>query len=80
LDYNSCVNVEVRKFSRSLNDVAENLNKVTVVNSVMEREYYTRHGVHLNGKGKESINLNTRNNWVADKKRNYSPDMEKYHT
>jgi hypothetical protein len=43
----------VRKFNRSLTDVAKNLNKVTAVNSVMEREYYTRHGLHLNGKSKE---------------------------
>jgi hypothetical protein len=53
----------------------------------MEREYYTRHGLHLNGKGKEIMTkkilteIRTRNNWVADKKkRNYSPDMEKYLT
>jgi hypothetical protein len=76
LDYNPCVNEEVRKFNRSLINVAKNLNKVTVVNAYMEREYHTRHGLHLNGK--ENINCNTRNNWVADKKCCYSPDMEKY--
>jgi hypothetical protein len=53
LEYNSCVNEEVRKFNRSLSKMANNLNKVTVVYAQMEREYYTRHGLHYNRKGKK---------------------------
>jgi hypothetical protein len=52
LDYNSCVNEEIWKFNISLINVTNNLNKVSVVNAEMEREYYTRHGLHYNGKGK----------------------------
>jgi hypothetical protein len=52
LDYNSCVNEEVRKFNGSLSKVANNLNKVTVVSAEMERERFTRHGLHYNRKGK----------------------------
>jgi lysophospholipase L1-like esterase len=53
LDYNSCVNTEVKKYNRRLVNVTKNLNKVTLIKAEMERRYYTRHGLHLNMSGKE---------------------------
>ena len=53
LDYNSCVNTEVKMYNRRLINVTKYLNKVTLVNAVTERRYYTRHGLHLNVRGKE---------------------------
>ena len=52
LDYNSCVNTEVKMYNRRLINVTNYLNKVTLVNAVTERKYYTRHGLHLNVRGK----------------------------
>jgi hypothetical protein len=52
MDYNLCVN-EIRKFNRSLINVVNNLNKVTVVKAEMERECFTSHGIHYNWKGKK---------------------------
>jgi hypothetical protein len=52
LNYNSCVNKETRIFNRKLNKVAKTLNKTTIINIDMEREYYTMHGLHQNKKGK----------------------------
>jgi hypothetical protein len=53
LDYNSFVNTEVKEYNRRLINVTKYLNKVTLVNAVTERRYYTRHGLHLNVRGKE---------------------------
>ena len=55
LDNNSCVNTEIQMYNRKLTKVAKHLNKVTVVNTVTERKFFTRHGFHLNVRRKEII-------------------------
>jgi hypothetical protein len=53
LDNNSCVNIDIKTYNRRLTKAAKHLNKVIVVNTVMERKFFTRHGLHLNVRGKE---------------------------
>jgi hypothetical protein len=53
LQINSCVNNEVKVFNRKLkkhSKVFAHLRPIEVINS---RELYTRHGVHLDWKGKK---------------------------
>ena len=52
LNFNSCVNEEIRRFNRRLTEIVNSLNKVTLVNAKMDRELCTRHGLHYNKKGK----------------------------
>jgi hypothetical protein len=50
-----CVNVEVAKFNRKLIKIMKAHYHVDVINTVNLREYYTRHGMHLNRVGKEKM-------------------------
>jgi hypothetical protein len=50
---NSCVNVEVEVFNRRLPKDAERFKNVQIIEAVKERNYYTRHGQHLNSAGKD---------------------------
>jgi hypothetical protein len=59
LDSDSCINAEVNKYNRKLSNLTKCLNKVALVNVVMEREYYTEHGNHLNVRGNNSRNNST---------------------
>jgi hypothetical protein len=45
--------MEVNKYNRKLNNIINCLNKVTLVKSVTEGEFFTKHGFHLNLRGKE---------------------------
>ena len=49
----SCVNDEVTKFNRKMIKKMKVYDHVNVINSVNQRECYTRHGLHLNSLGKE---------------------------
>jgi hypothetical protein len=51
----SCVNREVVAFNNSLRNRLKRFSKVKVIDVTNEREFYTRHGQHLNSRGKESM-------------------------
>jgi hypothetical protein len=42
-------------YCRRLNKVANYLNRVTLVNATSERNLFTRHGLHMNVRGKEAM-------------------------
>jgi len=47
----SCVNREVKVFSRSLRNSLKCFGKVELIEMVSEREFYTKQGQHLNSRG-----------------------------
>ena len=51
----SCVNSEVDKFDRKLHKKMKLHEHVKVIDSVIQRGCFTRHGLHLNRLGKEQI-------------------------
>jgi hypothetical protein len=51
----SCVNEEVDKFNRKLHKKMRVFEHAKVIDSVTQRECYTRHGLHLNSLGKEQM-------------------------
>jgi lysophospholipase L1-like esterase len=51
----SCVNNEINTFNRKMLKMTKCYNHVTVLNSEQNREHFTRHGMHLNKKGKAEI-------------------------
>jgi len=55
LTYESCVNKEVRKFNIRLHNGLSRFNNITVIEAPDERDLYTRHGLHRNSKGKETM-------------------------
>jgi hypothetical protein len=52
---NSCVNEEVRVFNRKVRKLSNLYKNLSVLPVDSGRELYTRHGLHLNIKGKEQI-------------------------
>jgi hypothetical protein len=55
LAYRSCVNKEVENFNRKLLKFIKPLGHVKVIKVESNREYFTRHGLHLNNEGKEQV-------------------------
>jgi len=55
LSQTSCVNQEVKVFNRKLFKYLRACNNTLIVEVDSHRDYYTRHGLHLNRKGKELI-------------------------
>jgi hypothetical protein len=51
----SCVNREVKVFNMSLQNRLKCFGKVELIVVVSEREFYTKHGQHLNSRGKASM-------------------------
>ena len=51
----SCVNKEIAAFNNSLRNRMKRFSKVDVIDVTNEREFYTRHGQHLNSRGKENM-------------------------
>ena len=49
----SCVNLEVMKFNRQLMRIAKLHPNVHLLEVSADRNYFTKHGMHLNSKGKE---------------------------
>jgi RNase H-fold protein (predicted Holliday junction resolvase) len=49
----SCVNKEVDKFNRQLHKRLKICEHVKVIDSIIRKEYYTKHGLHFNNRGKE---------------------------
>jgi len=51
----SCVNREMKVFNMSLKNRLKCFGKVELIEVVSEREFYTKHGQHLNSRGKVSM-------------------------
>ncbi|PNF14606.1 hypothetical protein B7P43_G13104 [Cryptotermes secundus] len=55
LQESSCVNKEVEVFNRKLHKIMKTMNNVEVLQTKLNRNDFTRHGLHLNISGKEKI-------------------------
>jgi hypothetical protein len=53
----SCVNSEVVRFNRQLKKRMKMYNNVKILETDLEGEYFTKHGLHWNSSGKEHIAL-----------------------
>ena len=53
LDKTSVINSEIQVFNRQILKVAKAYSHVTIVDTDLDRKFYTRHGLHLNKRGKE---------------------------
>jgi len=51
----SCVNKEVWKFNRLMRKVAKLNTNVQLLEVDLDRSHFTRHGMHMNSKGKDSL-------------------------
>ena len=51
----SCVNQETQIFNRKLRKMTKDIHHVSVVDTNLTRDDFTRHGLHLNSIGKEMI-------------------------
>jgi hypothetical protein len=49
----SCANSEVISYSKQLRRRMKQYNNVKVLETDLERKYFTKHGLHLNSSGKE---------------------------
>jgi hypothetical protein len=58
LEENSCVNKEVTVFSRKLHKIVEPFQHVQLLKMNVNRNFYTRHGLHMNSSGKSWISDN----------------------
>ena len=54
----SCVNRAIQAFNCKLRKVATLFKYVTILESNYNREYFTNHGMHLNGRGKRLVSIN----------------------
>lgn len=57
LSPDSCVNKEVCKYNRCMKKLAKLYTKVKFFELDVDRSHFTRHGMHLNSQGKDSINF-----------------------
>jgi len=71
----SSVNDEVNKFNQKLHKMMSVFSNVRVVNSVSHREYYTKHGLHLNNIGKEEMASRIIEQCKDSRKPNESPPI-----
>ena len=62
LEESSCVNREVKLLNRNLTQIMKRYNHTEVIDMGSEREHYTKHGLHMNKKGKEYIARKTADN------------------
>jgi lysophospholipase L1-like esterase len=52
LPSHSCINMEVQVFNRKLYKVMKTMYHVTVIQTSLARDSFTRHGLHMNASGK----------------------------
>jgi hypothetical protein len=51
----SCVNEEIKIFNRKMHKIMKLENNVKILDTNLDRSCYTKHGLHLNRIGKESV-------------------------
>jgi hypothetical protein len=78
LKRDSCVNEETREFSRKLKNLSEQFANLCVIETSIDREMYTRHGLHINRRGKEqaSIKISTEIGNIL-KRNKMNPEVQK---
>ena len=55
LDLKSCVNEEVKVYNRELKECLKTCENIEILEIDSNRDLFTRHGLHLNSKGKDQI-------------------------
>jgi len=55
LNRNSVINLEIQAFNKKLNKIARVFSHAAIVETDLDRKYFTRHGMHLNNSGKECL-------------------------
>jgi hypothetical protein len=55
LDTFSCVNKEVIAFNRKLQKILKPHKHASLINLLMDRDHFTKHGLHMNGSGKDRL-------------------------
>ena len=55
LTLQSCVNGEIQTYNRKLHKIMKNIDGVKVIDNDLTREDYTRHGFHINARGKAKV-------------------------
>jgi len=55
LDLKSCVNEEVKVYNRELKECLKTCENTEIIEIDSNRDLFTRHGLHLNSKGKDQI-------------------------
>jgi len=53
LEETSCVNKEIKVYNRKLNNIMRRYNYTEVIDMSANRDHYTKHGLYLNGAGKD---------------------------
>jgi hypothetical protein len=47
------MNEEIRNYNRKLNKLIKGFKNVQLINVLSDRNLFTKHGMHMNAKGKE---------------------------
>jgi hypothetical protein len=55
LEKSSCINNEIQTFNRKLSKLTNIMLHVKLLDPSLDTENFTRHGMHLNSKGKEKV-------------------------
>ena len=55
MDMNSVTNLQIQAANRKLNKMTKVFSHVAVVETDLDRKYFTQHGMHLNKSGKERL-------------------------
>jgi len=55
LKKNSRINLEIQKVNRKLKNISYRFGHATLLETDTERKFYTKHGLHLNKKGKDAL-------------------------
>jgi poly-D-alanine transfer protein DltD len=52
---NARTNLAIKKLNKKLKNITQRFRHVTIINSDVNRIYFTRHGMHLNNRGKVKL-------------------------
>jgi len=55
LEINSCINQEVNEYNKKLKQLLQSFDNVCIIDVDTDRDIFTKHGLHLNLKGKERM-------------------------
>jgi hypothetical protein len=51
----SCINKEIQVFNRKLHKLPQDMHHVSIIDTNLTRNEFSRHGLHMNFSGKEEI-------------------------
>ena len=52
---NACTNLAIKKLNKKIKNITQRFRHVTIINLDINRIYFTRHGMHLNNRGKVKL-------------------------